>query len=83
MKAGWTGVLRARLAILLALPAAASERHVELAALCGFLGRNEEAIAWLQRAHPERSTYLRFVSLDPAFKHPHTDPRFMEIASAS
>jgi serine/threonine-protein kinase len=82
-KAGWPGVLRARLAMLLDLPAGASDRPVQLAAVCGLLGRDEEAIAWLQRARRERSTYLRFVSLDPAFKHLHTDPRFREIVSAS
>jgi tetratricopeptide (TPR) repeat protein len=81
--AGWTGVLRARLAMLQELPAAASERPVQLAAVCGLLGRDDEAIAWLQRARRERSTYLRFVSLDPAFKHLHADPRFREIASSS
>jgi DNA-binding SARP family transcriptional activator/Tfp pilus assembly protein PilF len=81
--AGWPGVLRARLAILLDLPAGASDRPVQLAAVCGLLGRDEEAIAWLQRARREQSTYLRFVSLDPAFKHLHADPRFMEIVSAS
>lgn len=81
--AGWTGVLRARLAMLQELPAGASERPVQLAAVCGLLGRDEEAIAWLQRARRERSTYLRFVSLDPAFKHLHADPRFREIASTS
>ena len=81
--AGWTGVLKARLAMLLDLPAGASDRPVQLAALCGLLGRDEEAIAWLQRARRERSTYLRFVSLDPAFKHLHADPRFREIVSAS
>jgi DNA-binding SARP family transcriptional activator/Tfp pilus assembly protein PilF len=82
-KAGWPGVLRARLAMLLALPPGASDRPVQLAAVCGLLGRDEEAIAWLQRARRERSTYLRFVSLDPAFEHLHTDPRFREIVSAS
>jgi DNA-binding SARP family transcriptional activator/Tfp pilus assembly protein PilF len=82
-KAGWPGVLRARLAMLLDLPPGASDRPVQLAAVCGLLGRDEEAIAWLQRARHERSTYLRFVSLDPAFKHLHTDPRFREIVSAS
>jgi hypothetical protein len=56
---------------------------VQLAAVCGLLGRDEEAIAWLQRARRERSTYLRFVSLDPAFRHLHADPRFKEIVSAS
>ena len=82
-KAGWPGALRARLAMLLELPAGASDRPVQLAAVCGMLGRDEEAIAWLQRARRERSTYLRFVSLDPAFKHLHTDPRFREIVSTS
>jgi hypothetical protein len=69
--------------MLLDLPPGASDRPVQLAAVCGLLGRDEEAIAWLQRARRERSTYLRFVSLDPAFKHLHTDPRFREIVSAS
>jgi DNA-binding SARP family transcriptional activator/Tfp pilus assembly protein PilF len=82
-KAGWTGALNARLAMLLESPAGVSDRPVQLAAVCGLLGRDEEAIAWLQRARRERSTYLRFVSLDPAFKHLHTDPRFREIVSAS
>jgi len=82
-KAGWPGALRARLAMLLELPPGASDRPVQLAAVCGLLGRDEEAIAWLQRARRERSTYLRFVSLDPAFRHLHTDPRFREIVSAS
>jgi serine/threonine-protein kinase len=81
--AGWPGALRARLAMLLHLPAGASDRPVQLAAVCGLLGRDEEAIAWLQRARRERSTYLRFVSLDPAFRHLHADPRFREIVSAS
>jgi DNA-binding SARP family transcriptional activator/Tfp pilus assembly protein PilF len=81
--AGWPGVLRARLAMLLDLPAGAPDRPVQLAAVCGLLGRDEEAIAWLQRARRERSTYLRFVSLDPAFKHLHADPRFKAIVSAS
>jgi DNA-binding SARP family transcriptional activator/Tfp pilus assembly protein PilF len=82
-KAGWPGALRARLAMLLELPPGASDRPVQLAAVCGLLGRDEEAIAWLQRARRERSTYLRFVSLDPAFRHLHADPRFREIVSAS
>jgi DNA-binding SARP family transcriptional activator/Tfp pilus assembly protein PilF len=80
-KSGWPGALTARLAILLDSPPGTSA--VQLAAVCGLLGRDEEAIAWLQRARRERSTYLRFVSLDPAFKHLHTDPRFREIASTS
>jgi DNA-binding SARP family transcriptional activator/Tfp pilus assembly protein PilF len=82
-KTGWLGVLNARRAMLLDLPAGASDRPVQLAAVCGLLGRDEEAIAWLQRARRERSAYLRFVSLDPAFKHLHADPRFKEIVSAS
>jgi DNA-binding SARP family transcriptional activator/Tfp pilus assembly protein PilF len=82
-KAGWPGVLRARLAMLLDLPAGPSDRPVQLAAVCSLLGRDEEAIAWLQRARRERSTYLRFVSLDPAFKHLYADPRFKAIVSAS
>ena len=54
----------------------------ELAKLHLALGDHDEAVAWLQRAHAERSHSLVFLHVDPHFDALRSDPRLARVASA-
>ena len=76
---GWEGVLKWRLHALGASTYRAPARPVEAASLCALLGRRDEALVWLKRAHDEQNEYLRFARLDPAFVNLRSDPRFFAL----
>jgi len=44
------------------------------------LGRNEEALRWLERAYQERSNWLIYLKLDPRFDRLRSDRRFADLA---
>jgi tetratricopeptide (TPR) repeat protein len=76
---GWQGVLEWRLRALTDSFYGAASRPVEAASLCVLLGRREDALTWLRRAHDTQNQYLRFARLDPAFASLRADPRFLAL----
>ena len=44
------------------------------------LGRNEEALRWLERAYQERSNWLIYLKLDPRFDRLRSERRFADLA---
>ena len=44
------------------------------------LGRNEEALRWLERAYQERSNWLIYLKLDPRFDRLRSERRFVALA---
>ena len=43
------------------------------------LGDNQQAVAWLQKAHKERQPYLMLMKVEPVFDKLHSDPGFIAI----
>jgi eukaryotic-like serine/threonine-protein kinase len=43
------------------------------------LGEKEQALAWLEKAYADRSTYLTFLKADPQFDSLRSDPRFKDL----
>jgi hypothetical protein len=43
------------------------------------LGRQQEALDWLDRALAERASSLPTIVVDPAFVPLHAEPRFVEL----
>jgi TolB-like protein/DNA-binding winged helix-turn-helix (wHTH) protein/Tfp pilus assembly protein PilF len=68
--------------VLAALKVMAATRYVcpyELATVCSILGRNDEAIGWLQKAVNDRSICMPDMKEDPRFDSLRADPRFAEL----
>ncbi|MSV34784.1 MAG: tetratricopeptide repeat protein [Bryobacterales bacterium] len=56
-------------------PGYATARHWHAHALIA-LGRLDEALDWLEKAREERSDYMMYLKIDPAFAELHADARF-------
>ena len=68
--------------ILRELEAKSKQRYVSshhLALVCMGLGKNEQAIAWLDRAYQERSLWWGTVAADFRFDSLRSDPRFTAL----
>ena len=50
-----------------------------LATVCMGLGKNEQAMAWLDRAYRERSLWLNSIPVDFRFDGLRADPRFTAL----
>ncbi len=61
---------------------AAPDRAIRIAVLYALLNRNEVALRWLRKARDERSQFLQFASVDPAFRSLRGDPQFVSIVSS-
>ena len=55
--------------------------HVAMALVYTSLGKNEDAIASLERAWRERDDMMLFIGTDPRFRPLHSDPRFHKIVT--
>jgi len=69
-------VARARLAIDKGEPAEA-----QLGVFLARLGRNDEAIAWLETALTRRSPYMPFIGVDPQLDSLRDDPDFQRLCT--
>jgi TolB-like protein/Tfp pilus assembly protein PilF/tRNA A-37 threonylcarbamoyl transferase component Bud32 len=60
---------------------AAEERFLphHVAGAYAAVGRNDQAMDWLEKAYKERQTHLVFLNVDPAFKNLHSEPRFVRL----
>ena len=52
---------------------------VNIAIIYAALGRNDQAIEWLQKARKARYGWLPYVKVDPRLEPLHSDPRFQEL----
>jgi predicted Zn-dependent protease len=60
----------------------ARQRYVPpypIAAIYVALGRNDDAIAWLQKAFEERDSWMDYLGTDPRMDRLRSDPRFAEL----
>lgn len=60
----------------------ARERYVPaccFAACYAIAGETEEAFVWIEKALEERSSWLTYMAVDPAFDHLRSDPRFRQL----
>jgi TolB-like protein/Tfp pilus assembly protein PilF len=58
------------------------ENHLEatgLASLYARLGRNKEALDYLERAYDAREGWLPFIAVDPSLDTLHSDPHFLAL----
>jgi serine/threonine-protein kinase len=70
------------LAVLDELKKASQQRYVSpyyIALIYVGLGRDQEAIAWLQKARDERETYLILMKVEPVFDRLHSNAEFIAI----
>jgi DNA-binding SARP family transcriptional activator len=67
---------------LLAHSGRAPDRAIRIAVLYGLLNRHDAALRWLREARDERSPFLQFATVDPAFRSLHGDPQFVNIVSS-
>jgi TolB-like protein/Tfp pilus assembly protein PilF len=61
----------------------ARERYVPascFAACYAIAGETEQAFVWIEKALQERSSWLTYMAVDPAFDNLRSDPRFQELA---
>jgi serine/threonine-protein kinase len=80
---GWKAALSARARMLEAMPDTRPERTIQLATVLGLLGRDDEALSWLQRVRDGHGLSLRFVPLDPAFSRLTKNPHFRELVASA
>ena len=76
------GDRREALRVLEQLRAISKERYVpshHFADVYIGLGDNDQAFAWLEKAYEERSSYLTYLKVDPAFDPLRSDPRFADL----
>ncbi|HEV2750447.1 MAG TPA: BTAD domain-containing putative transcriptional regulator, partial [Gemmatimonadales bacterium] len=66
----------------LARAARAPDRAMRIAVLYGLLNRNDAALWWLREARDERSPFLQFAAVDPAFRGLRGNPQFRNIVSS-
>ena len=62
----------------------AAHRYVpayEVAKVYAAIGRRDDAMAWLQKAHTQRSHSMVFLKVDPAWRPMRGDPRFAALVS--
>ncbi len=60
----------------------ATQRYVSnygMALICAGLGENDRALAWLERAFQQRSSWMVHLNVDPRFDPLHADPRFADL----
>ena len=50
-----------------------------MANYCAWLGMDDDAFKWLEKAYQERSPNLYYLKFNPIFDHLHSDPRFKAI----
>jgi hypothetical protein len=43
------------------------------------MGKNDEAIQWLQKAYHDKEVEMYWLKVEPSFIPLHNDPRFKEI----
>ena len=55
---------------------------IRIAEVYNALGRRDEALAWLERAHRDGSAAIVFVKMEPWFANLHSEPRFIAILNA-
>ena len=51
----------------------------DVAAICVGLGRQDQAVRWLQKAYEERASHFHHIGLEPIFDPLRSDPRFEEL----
>ena len=68
------------IARLLALSKRRYVSPVNIAVVCAALGKNEEAMRWLEKARQERYGWLIYLKVDPRFDALRSDPRFERLS---
>jgi hypothetical protein len=43
------------------------------------LGEKDQALAWLEKAYDDRSSYMVYLKVEPIFDSLHSDPRFVDL----
>jgi eukaryotic-like serine/threonine-protein kinase len=51
----------------------------DVAAICVGLGRQDQAVRWLQKAYEERASHFHHIGVEPIFDPLRSDPRFEEL----
>lgn len=70
------------LGVLNQLNEAAKQRYVspyDVAIIYAGLGEKDLAFTWLERAYEDRTTWLAFLKVEPAFDNLRADPRFRDL----
>jgi tetratricopeptide (TPR) repeat protein len=68
--------------VLQALRERAAREYVNpylLATIYLALGERDQALAWLEKAYAERSTFIPFLKVEPKFGSLRSDPRFIDL----
>lgn len=71
--------------MLARLDALSNERYITpyaVALIHAALAERDEAFAWLNKAHKDRSHWLVWLKIDPRFNSLHSDSRFADIAQS-
>jgi len=72
---------RAR-AALKELKELAKRKYVQpysIAVVYAGLGEKDQALAWLERAYDDRSSYVVYLKVEPIFDSLHSEPRFVDL----
>jgi len=51
----------------------------QIAAIYIALGEVQQAFSWLEKAYEQRSSFLRWLKVDPRFDPVRSDPRFLDL----
>jgi DNA-binding winged helix-turn-helix (wHTH) protein/TolB-like protein/Flp pilus assembly protein TadD len=72
---------RAR-AVLKELKELATRKYVQpysIAMVYAGVGEKDQALAWLEKAYEDRSSYMVYLKVEPIFDSLHSDPRFVDL----
>jgi eukaryotic-like serine/threonine-protein kinase len=64
----------------LARPTGRYVSSYDLAAICAGLGREQDAVKWLQKAYDERASHFHHMGVEPVFDPLRSEPGFQELA---
>ena len=78
-KSGEPDGARAELKDLLARSATNDASPYNIALLCYALGKREDALDWLEKAHARRDPKMTFLKVEPKWNDLRTEPRFVEL----
>ena len=70
--------------LLTSLVKSAADTYVNPVLIAGAyvaLADNDRAIAWLERGYREKSSWMRWIAIEPQLKRLRSDPRFQDLVS--